>query len=260
LPILANKSGGISSLSGGKKEKSMFKFPELVEMLKAGVHFGHQRSKRHPKMEPYIYTQRNQINLIDLEQTAIKLKEALDFVARITSQGGVILFVSSKKQAKKIVENAAKNCGMPYIISRWLGGTFTNFGNIVRLPKKLKDLEDKQAKGELDKYTKKEQLNFQREIIRLKEMVEGIKEMVRLPEAIYVVDIKKDKTAVAEATTKKVPIVALTDTNVDPTKVQYPIPANDDAIKSIEMITNLIAEAVNEGKSQRPVPGVNPSK
>jgi len=229
----------------------MPKVPELLEMLKAGVHFGHQGSKKNPKMDPYIYTERSQINIIDLEQTAIKLKEALDFVKKIASENGVILFVASKKQAKAIVEKAAKSCGMPYIISRWLGGTFTNFGNIVKLPKKLKSLEEKQAKGELDKYTKKEQLNFQREISRLKEMVEGIKEMQRLPEAIYVVDIKKEKTAVAEANKKNIPIVAITDTNTNPTKAQYPIPANDDAVKSIEIITSALAEAINEGKNQR---------
>lgn len=228
----------------------MSKIPELVEMLKAGVHFGHQGSKKHPKMDPYIYTERSQINIIDLEQTALKLKEAMDYVKKIASQGGVILFIASKKQAKKIVEEAAKRCGMPYITSRWLGGTFTNFGNIVRLPKKLKDLEKKQESGEFVRYTKKEQLMFQREIIRLKEMVEGIKEMQKLPEAVYVVDIKKEKTAVAEASAKKVNIVAMTDTNTNPSKVQYPIPANDDAVKSIEIITNAVAEAIIEGKDR----------
>ena len=226
----------------------MPKIPELLEMLKKGVHFGHQTSKKHPKMDPYIYTQRSQISIIDLEQTAAKLKEALDFAKKIASDGGVILFVASKKQAKKIVEEAAKKCGMPYIISRWLGGTFTNFGNIVKLPKKLKDLEAKQSSGELEKYTKKEQLSFQREIERLKEMVEGIKEMQRLPQAVYIIDIKKEKTALTEANKKNIPVIAMTDTNVNPSKVQYPIPANDDAIKSIELITNLVAEAIIEGK------------
>jgi len=226
----------------------MPKIPELLEMLKSGVHFGHQTSKRHPKMEPYIYTQRSQINIINLEQTAIKLKEALDFVKEIASAGGVILFIGSKKQAKKIVEEAAKKCGMPYITSRWLGGTFTNFGNIVKLPKKLKDLEEKQTQGELEKYTKKEQLNFQREIARLREMVEGIKEMRKLPEAVYIIDVKKEKTALSEAGKKNIPVVAINDTNTNPAKVKYPIPANDDAVKSIEMITNLVAEAVIEGK------------
>lgn len=227
----------------------MPKIPELIEMLKSGVHFGHQTSKKHPKMDPYIYTQRSQISIIDLEQTAAKLKEALDFAKKVASEDGVILFISSKKQAKKVIEEAAKKCGMPYIISRWLGGTFTNFSNIVKLPKKLKDLEEKQSSGELKKYTKKEQLNFQREIERLKEMVEGIKEMQKLPEAVFIIDVKKEKTAVSEANKKKIPIMAMTDTNVDPSKIQYPIPSNDDAIKSIELITNLVADAIIEGKS-----------
>jgi len=221
----------------------MPKIPELIEMLKAGVHFGHQGSKKHPKMNQFIYTERSQINIIDLEQTAIKLKEALDFVQKITSEGGVILFVASKKQAKKIVEEAAKSCLMPYVTSRWLGGTFTNFGNIIKLPKKLKSLEEKQAKGELSKYTKKEQLNFQREIERLKEMVEGIKELQRLPEAVYIVDIKKEKNAVKEARELKIPIVAVTDTNVNPDFIDYPIPGNDDSQSSIEYLVKEIVEA-----------------
>jgi len=227
------------------------KVPELLEMLKAGVHFGHKSSKKNPKMDEYVYTQRSQISIIDLEQTAKKLREALDFVKKITANGGVILFIASKKQAKTIVEEAAKSCGMPYITSRWLGGTFTNFGNIVKLPKKLKDLEQRQQSGELEKYTKKEQLNFNREIDRLKEMVEGIKEMQKLPDAVYVVDIKKEKTAVTESNSKGISIVAITDTNVNPAKIKYPIPANDDAVKSIEMITKLIAEAVNEGQNAK---------
>jgi len=233
-----------------KKEKTMIQTPELVELLKAGVHFGHQMSKKYPKMDPYIYTQRSQISIIDLEQTASKLREAMDFVKKIASENGVILFVASKKQAKKIVEEAAKSCGMPYITSRWLGGTFTNFGNIVKLPKKLKDLEEKQANGQLEKYTKKEQLNFQREIERLKEMVEGIKELKKLPEAMYLVDIKKEKTALAEALNKNIPVVAMTDTNTDPSKITYPIPANDDASKSIAIITQAVAAAISEGRGQ----------
>lgn len=227
----------------------MYKIPELAEMLEKGVHFGHQISKRHPKMQGYIHTSRNRIAIIDLEQTAVKLKEALSFVEQTASMGGVILFVSSKRQAKGLIREAAKSCGMPYINSRWLGGTFTNFSNIIKLAKKLKDLEQKQATGELEKYTKKEQLDFQREIIRLDELVGGIKEMLRMPEAIFVADIKKDETAVFEANKKKIPVVAMCDTNVNPSAVAYPIPANDDAVKAIEMICSLLAEAVNEGKS-----------
>lgn len=228
----------------------MPQIPELIEMLKSGVHFGHQSSRRYPKMKPFIHTTRHQIDVIDLEQTAQKLKEALYFIKETASNGGVVLFISSKNQAKLIIEKYALDCGMPYIISRWLGGTFTNFGSINKLTRKLKELEAKEKSGELEKYTKKEQLEFSREIARLTELVGGIKEITKLPEAVFVVDIKKEKTAVNEANKKKIAIVALVDTNVNPEKIQYPIPGNDDAIKSIEMITKLVAEAVNEGKAE----------
>lgn len=227
----------------------MYKIPELAEMLENGVHFGHQISKRHPKMQGYIHTSRNRVAVINLEQTALKLKEALSFAEKIASTGGYVLFVSSKRQAKEIISRTAKSCNMPYINSRWLGGTFTNFANIAKLAKKLKELEQKQVSGELEKYTKKEQLDFQREIIRLDELVGGIKEMLKLPEAIFVVDIKKDETAVSEASKKKIPVIALCDTNVNPTAIDYPIPANDDAVKSIEMFCSLLAEAINEGRN-----------
>jgi len=228
----------------------MLNTPELSDMLKCGVHFGHQSSKRHPKMTPFIFTVRNQIHIIDLEQTAKKLKEAMDFVSKTVATGGTVLFISSKRQAKALIEKYAKECGMPYINSRWLGGTFTNFSNIIKLTKKLKELEQKQASGELEKYTKKEQLEFQREITRLAELVGGIKEMNKAPEAVFVVDIKKDKTAVKEAIKKKIPIVAMVDTNTNPSAINYPIPANDDASKSIEIITKAIADAVKEGKER----------
>jgi len=226
----------------------MSKIPELVELLKAGVHFGHQSSKRYPKMGQYIHTTRNRISIIDLEQTGKKLQAALDFVSKIASHGGTILFISSKKQAKEIIKNAAINCGMPYVNSRWLGGTFTNFGNVIKLTKKLKSLEEKERSGELEKYTKKEQLDFQKDITRLNDLVGGIKDLTKLPEAVFVVDIKKEKSAVAEANKKNVPIVAMVDTNVNPEKVQYPIPANDDAVKSIEIICQTMSEAIVEGR------------
>jgi len=228
----------------------MQKIPELSEMLKRGVHFGHQSSKRNPKMKPYIYTSRNGINIIDLERTAEKLADALIFAENIAATGGTVLFVSSKNQAKALIEKYAKDCGMPYINNRWLGGMFTNFSSIIKLVKRLKELEEKQQSGELEKYTKKEQLDFQRTITKLNDLVGGIRDLQKLPEAMYVVDIKKEKTAVSEAIAKKVPILAMTDTNVNPEKVDYPIPANDDAIKSIELITGLVAEAIKAGKAK----------
>ena len=198
----------------------------------------------------FIFFIRIRISIIDLEQTAAKLQEALDFVSDTVSRGGVVLFISSKKQAKGLIKKYAEDCGMPYINSRWLGGTFTNFANIIKLTKKLKSLEEKEKSGELAKYTKKEQLDFQKEISRLNELVGGIKDMTKMPEAVFVVDIKKEKSAVYEANKKNVPIIAMVDTNVNPEKVQYPIPANDDALRSIDMVISLMAEAVMEGKAK----------
>jgi len=216
---------------------------ELIDLLKAGVHFGHTKSKRHPGMAPFIFGVKQSINLIDLEKTQIMLDEAVKFVKKITSQGGVILFVSSKKQAHGIVKEAAEKSKMPYINTRWLGGTFTNFANISSLTQKLKRMEEEQVKGDWFRYTKKEALEKEREVIRLKEMVEGIKNMNKLPQAVFIVDIKKDKTALAEANKMNIPVIAICDSNSNPKLVNYPIPGNDDAVKSITLITNAIAEA-----------------
>ncbi|MCB9802807.1 30S ribosomal protein S2 [Candidatus Nomurabacteria bacterium] len=225
-----------------------FKLPSLEELLKKGVHFGHKTNKRHPKMSPFIFTKRNGISVIDLEKTVVYLKKALDFTTKIAEKDGKILFIGSKKQAKEIVKKAADSSAMPYIIGRWLGGTFTNFNNIVRLTQKLEKLEKDKEEGNWEKYTKKEQVTFTKQIAKLEDTVGGIRTMKQLPAAVFVVDIKKEKTAVLEANKMKVPVIAMTDTNVNPEMVQYPIPANDDAIKSIEVITNLIAEAINNSK------------
>lgn len=216
---------------------------ELIDLLKAGVHFGHTKSKRYPTMEPYIFGVKQGIHIIDLEKTQAMLADAVKFVQEITSKGGVILFVSSKKQAKAIIKVAAVKANMPYINTRWLGGTLTNFSNIISLTKKLKRLEEEQAKGDWKRYTKKEALEREREIGRLKEAVEGIKNMTKLPDAIFIVDIKKDKTALAEAVKKNIPVIAILDSNCNPKDVQHIIPGNDDAVKAITLITNEIADA-----------------
>ena len=228
----------------------MIKIPELLEMLKCGVHFGHQKSKKYPKMDEFIHSTRNNVSIIDLEKTAEKLKEALNFINKTVSAGGTVLFVSSKKQAKELVKKYAKEYNIPYIVSRWLGGTFTNFNNIIKLTKKLKSLEEKVKSGELEKYTKKEQLDFNNEITRLNELVGGIKDLTKIPEAVFIIDCKKDRTAVTEANKKNIPIIAFVDTNDNPEKVQYPIPANNDAVKSIDIITKLVAETVNDSRSK----------
>ncbi len=225
----------------------MPKQPTLVEMLESGVHFGHQTSRWHPKMEPYIFGARGGIHIINLEKTQEMLPVALDFVKGVASRGGKILFVGTKSQAKDIIKKYAEECGQPYVINRWLGGTLTNFNQVKKSIKRLKTLKEQRDKGELRKYTKKEQLLLDREIEDLEETVGGIQDLTEIPEAIFVVDIRAEKTAVEEAHRTGCKVVAMVDTNVNPDNVDYLIPANDDAVKSIELITRLIAEAVKEG-------------
>jgi len=225
--------------------------PSLTELLQAGVHFGHKESRWHPKMKQYIFGTRNGIHVIDLERALVKLKEALDYVRELTARGGVILFLGTKRQARDIIKKYAQECGAPYVAGRWLGGTLTNFGEVSALVKRFNALRAQQASGELQKYTKKEQSRFGKLIVDMEEKVGGIKDVVRPPDAIFVVDVKKEKTAVAEAKVRKIPIVALADTNCNPDDITYPIPSNDDAVKTIEIMTKLVAEAVKEGRVLR---------
>jgi small subunit ribosomal protein S2 len=229
----------------------MPKIPDLLTLLQAGVHFGHRLARRNPKMEPYIFASKNGVHIINLEQTQIKLEQALAFVKKVVANGGTILFLGTKKQAQQIVIKYAKETGMPYITERWLGGSFTNFAEISRTVRRFSNLKKQKLAGQLEKYTKKEQLDFSKEIEKLEKMVGGVENMIKIPEAIFVVGAEKEKTAMAEALKKNIPIIALCDTNVNPDKVTYPIPANDDAIKSIELITRLVAEAVKEGLKER---------
>lgn len=223
----------------------------MMDMLKAGVHFGHKKSKKHPKMDEYVFSVRNGISIIDLAKTKNKLAEATDFVRKIGERGGVVLFVGTKRQASKIVEEAAKRCDMPYVSERWLGGTFTNFEKILIGKKRLESLIQQKESGELQKkYTKKEVGEIEREVKRLEIKFGGIKKINRIPDAIFVVDTQEEETAVLEALAKKVPIIAITDTNSNPSRINYPIPANDDAISSINLITNAIADAVIEGRKK----------
>lgn len=221
----------------------------LMEMLKAGVHFGHKTSLWNPKMAGYIYTQRNNIHILDLEKTRTKLSEALGFAKEVASKGGTILFVGTKRQAKEEVRKAAESCGMPYVVTRWLGGTFTNFRTIQRTIKKMERLTKMIEDGEIGKYTKKEQLMIRREVEKMGTFFSGIKDMKKLPEAIFVLDTKYDHIPVEEARQSKVKVIGLVDTNSDPTKVDYVIPSNDDAIKVISFMAQAMAEAINEGRS-----------
>ncbi len=222
----------------------------LMEMLKAGVHFGHKTSLWNPKMAPFIYTQRNNIHILDLEKTKQKLNDALDFAQDVASKGGSILFVGTKRQAKEEVRRAAESCGMPYVVTRWLGGTFTNFRTIQRTIKKMERYERMMADGEIKKYTKKEQLMIGREVEKMKNFFSGIKDMKKLPDAIFVLDTKYDHIPVEEARLSKVKVIGLVDTNSDPTKIDYVIPSNDDAIKVISYMAAVMAEAINEGRSK----------
>jgi len=200
-------------------------------------------------MKPYIFAERNNVYVIDLEKTVEKLKTAADFAREVAKHGGSILFVCTKRQGQQIMKKYAEEAEMPYIIERWIGGLFTNFTNVNRLLKKYKDLSEKKETGALEKYTKKEQVDFAREIEKLKKYVGGLGDMRKIPEAVFVVDLKKEKTAVTEARKKGVPLIGFCDTNINPELADYPIPANDDAVNSIEIIVKTIAEAIKEGRA-----------
>lgn len=228
----------------------MLQLPTIDELLTAGVHFGHLSSRWNPKMRDYIFTTRSRIHVINLEKTLEKLKVALDYLKDAASRGETILFVGTKRQAKDEVKRAALSCGMPYVTIRWLGGTFTNFKTIQRTIKKLEKLHQmKEAKDFEVKYTKKERLLLEREIAKLENLFEGIKTMKKLPEAIFAVDVGHDKIAVKEARSTRIKVIGLVDTNSSVDAVDYPIPSNDDAIKSISLMVDLAAAAVNEGKA-----------
>jgi small subunit ribosomal protein S2 len=218
----------------------------LQDLLKAGAHFGHAKTKWHPKMAPFIFTQKEGIHIIDLQKTLNYLEKALGFVANVAKSGGVILFVGTKRQAKEIVKKAAQSCGMPYVSDRWLGGTFTNFNTLHKQFLKLRDLEKKEKEGDLKKYTKFEQHKIREEMARMEKLFGGIKTMDKLPEAMFVVDAVIDDLPVKEARRKRIPIVALVDTNANPELVNWPIPSNDDATKVIELMVNAVAETIRE--------------
>ena len=225
--------------------------PELLELLKAGVHFGHKTSRWHPKMAPFIFGERGGVHIVNLEATQAQLRAAGEFVKGLGKEGKILLLVGTKKQAQEIIKKYATEIGMPCVSNRWLGGSITNWGEIYRLIKKYLDLKGKQARGELVKYTKKEQLDFSKDIDRMNRLVGGISTLTKTPDALFIVDIKYEDTTVREANQKNIPIVALCDTNANPDTIQYPIAGNDDAVKSIEFITKFIANAYREGAEER---------
>jgi len=223
----------------------------MKALLESGVHFGHRTNKWNPKMRSYIFTERNGIHIIDLQQTVQLLDEAYAFVRDTVASGGTVLFAGTKRQAQDTIQDEAERCGMPYVNERWLGGTITNWFTIQKRIFELERLERMRDSGQIDLLTKKEGLLIERDIERLDKRLHGIRNMKRLPDILFVVDVMREETAVHEANLKEIPVIAMVDTNCDPKNVDYVIPSNDDAIRAIKLIVGKIADAVMEGKAIR---------
>jgi small subunit ribosomal protein S2 len=230
--------------------------PEIKDLLEAGVHFGHQSSRWNPKMRKYIFAARNGIHVIDLQKTHRLLQEAQQAVRETVTAGNRVLFVCTKRQLRQIVEQEAERCGGFYVTERWLGGMLTNFQTIKQQIRRLKDLERGIDEGAYEFYTKKEQLMLERERDKLNKYLSGVKEMGRLPGAIFVVDARKETIAIKEANKLGIPVVAIADTNADPDVIDYPIPGNDDAIRSVSLITGAIADAIEAARREIPADAV----
>ncbi|MDX8362225.1 MULTISPECIES: 30S ribosomal protein S2 [Bacillaceae] len=220
----------------------------MKQLLEAGVHFGHQTRRWNPKMKRYIFTERNGIYIIDLQKTVKKVEEAYNFVKEVAGNGGKILFVGTKKQAQDSVKDEAERSGMYYVNQRWLGGTLTNFSTIQKRVNRLKDIERMEEDGTFDVLPKKEVVQLKKEQERLEKFLGGIKEMKGLPDAIFVIDPRKERIAVAEAHKLNIPLVGIVDTNCDPDEIDYVIPANDDAIRAVKLLTSKMADAILEAK------------
>src|SRR5579884_2958438 len=223
----------------------------MKQLLEAGVHFGHQTRRWNPKMKPFIYTERNGIHIIDLQKTVGALEQAYAYVEDVTRRGGHVLFVGTKKQAQEAIAEEAGRAGQYFVNQRWLGGLLTNFKTIQERLRRLEELEQMRSSGAMDRLPKKEQLHLQDEIAKLTRLLGGIRGMKRLPEALFIVDTKKEHIAVHEAERLGIPVVALVDTNTNPDEVTYPIPANDDAIRAVRLLSSKIADAAAEGSLER---------
>lgn len=223
---------------------------DLKDLLEAGGHFGHQARRWNPAMKPYIYGEKDGVHILDLVKTRDGLEKAAAFVKATAIQGRIILFVGTKRQAQAVVKAAAAQCQMPYLTVRWIGGLLTNWDQMQKRIKRMTDLRRQREAGELKKYTKREQLLFDREIAKLEKSFGGVEGMGKLPDALFVVDSHREEVAVAEARRMGIPVVAMVDTNADPTLVDYVIPVNDDAVKSIELVVNAISEAIENAKSK----------
>lgn len=222
----------------------------MKEMLDAGVHFGHQTQRWNPKMKPYVYTARGGIHIINLQKSVVRANKAAEFVKSIAADGGKMIFVGTKKQAIEPIQEAAQKSGQYYVTKRWLGGTLTNFETIKSSIDRLKKIDQMREKGELDFFTKKERAGIEKEYLKLSEYLNGIRDMKDTPKALFVVDLVKEHIAVAEAKRLGIPVIGIADTNSDPEVIEYPIPGNDDAIRSIKLFSNLVAEAFLEGAKE----------
>ncbi len=227
--------------------------PQVQDMLEAGVHFGHQTRRWNPKMRRFIFAERSGIYIIDLQKTLRQLNAAQALLREVMLKGEGVMFVCTKRQLKGVVEIDARECGAHYVTERWLGGMLTNFQTIKKQIRRLRELEQSGSEGDLENYTKKEKLLFERERVKLSRNLEGIKQMNRLPGVLFVVDSRKERIAVAEANKLGIPVIAIVDTNADPDLITVPIPGNDDAIRSVSLITQAIAETVREVRAQVPV-------
>jgi small subunit ribosomal protein S2 len=223
----------------------------MKALLESGVHFGHRTNKWNPRMKPYIFTERNGIHIIDLQQTSKLLNQAYNVIRDVVANGGTILFVGTKRQAQETIVEEANRCGMPYVTERWMGGTLTNWPTMHARIQEMIRLEKMRDNNELDHLTKKEGLLIGREIIRLQTRLEGLRTMKRRPELIFIIDIGREDSAVKEANLLNIPIVALVDTNCNPNNIDYVIPSNDDAIRAIKLLVGKVADAVLEGKAMR---------
>ncbi len=222
----------------------------MRELLEAGVHFGHQTRRWNPKMKPYIFQERNGIYIIDLAITLQRVRDTYEVVKQMSREGRVILFVGTKKQAQEVVKDEAERAGTFYINQRWLGGTLTNFSTIQKRIARLRELEDMRLQGDFDRLPKKEVAKLQDELNKLERFLGGIKDMHRLPDAIFIVDPKKERIAVLEARKLGIPTIAVIDTNCDPDEIDYPIPGNDDAIRAVKLMVGKMADAIIEGRTE----------
>lgn len=234
-----------------KKEEKISIDVSLEELMEAGCHFGHQARRWHPKMSPYIWGEKDGVHIFDLDKTRQAILEAVDMVRKLAQEGKSIIFVGTKKQAYQIITEEAVRAGMPFVAKRWLGGTLTNWKQLRLSINKLIDLKTKRDANELDKYTKKERILIDKEIDKLEKFVGGLQKLTGLPDAIFVVDIKREDSAVREAFILNIPVIAIVDSNCNPDKIAKVIPGNDDAIRTIRLITSKIADAVLEGRIRK---------